>query len=115
MLNLQVNITQRYFADRFLRELTWYHNGSIIDSSNDPRVSLSSDNTTLTISNTTGTDAGVYEAKYAGLRVYPYDKTCEYETLSLAGYYPLLSSAIFYVQAVGKKQALIIRSYYAIS
>ena len=102
-LKLQVNITQRSFADRFLWELTWYHNGLIINGSNDPRVSLSSDNTTLTISSTKETDAGVCEVKYAGLRVYPYDRTCEYETLSLVGHYPLLSPAIFYVQAVGKE------------
>ena len=104
MLRLQVNITQRSFADRYLRKLTWYHNGSIINSLNDQRVSLSSDNTTLTISSATETDSGIYEAKYAGLHAYPHDKTCEYETLSLVGHYALLSPAIFYVQAVGKEQ-----------
>ena len=104
MLNLQVNITQRSFADRYLRALTWYHNGSLINGSNDQRIALSSDNTTLTISSTTETDAGVYEVKYAGLRIYPYNETCEQETLSLVEHYPLFSPVRFHVHADGKKQ-----------
>ena len=104
---LQVNITPTAtFTRDYLRALTWYHNGVEIN----PRsyryywyyyyystISLSSDNTTLNITNARWSDAGVYHVQFAGLRIYPYNKFCEEETLAILRHYPVLSPVVFSV------------------
>ena len=95
---LQVNITPTAtFTRVYLRALTWYHNGVEINpgSYRYRNISLSSDNTTLTITNARPSDAGVYHVQFAGLRVYPYNKFCEEETLAILRHYPLLSPVVF--------------------
>ena len=110
---LQVNITPiATFTRDYLRALTWYHNGVKIN----PRsyryymhyqyyystISLSSDNTTLNITNARQSDAGVYHVQFAGLRIYPYNKLCEKETLAIMRHYPVLSPVVFNVYTNGK-------------
>ena len=57
---LQVNITPTAtFTRDYLRALTWYHNGVEINY-HYRNISLSSDNTTLTITNARQSDAGVH-------------------------------------------------------
>ena len=111
-VTLQVNITPTgTFTRNYLRALTWYHNGVQIN----PRsyrhywyhyyystISLSSDNTTLTITNARQSDAGVYHVQFAGLRIYPYNKLCEEETLEILRHYPVLSPVVFNVYTGGK-------------
>ena len=95
---LQVNITPTAtFTRNYLRALTWYHNGVEINpgSYRYRNISLSSDNTTLTITNARQSDAGVYHVQFAGLRIYPYNKFCEEETLAILRHYPLLSPVVF--------------------
>ena len=110
---LQVNITPTAtFKRDYLRALTWYHNGvEIIPGSRYyysnynyyyRYYTLSSDNTTLTITNAQRSDAGVYHVQFAGLRIYPYNKLCEEETLALLRHYPLLSPVVFSVYTNGK-------------
>ena len=106
---LQVNITPTAtFTRNYLRALTWYNNGvEIIPRSYRyywyySTISLSSDNTTLTITNAQRSDAGVYHVQFAGLRIYPYNKLCEEETLAILRHYPVLSPVIFNVYTNGK-------------
>ena len=106
---LQVNITPTgTFTRDYLRALTWYYNGvQIIPGSNYyyyyySTISLSSDNTTLTITNAQGWHAGVYHVQFAGLRIYPYNKLCEEETLDILRHYPVLSPVVFNVYTDGK-------------
>ena len=108
---LRVNITPTAtFTRDYLRALTWYNNGiEIIPGSyhydyynHYSTISLSSDNTTLTITNSQPSDAGVYHVQFAGLRIYPYNKLCEEESLAILRYYPLLSPVVFNVYTNGK-------------
>ena len=106
---LQVNITPTAtFTRDYLRALTWYHNGvEIIPGSRYyyyyySTISLSSDNTTLTITNAQRSNAGVYHVQFAGLRIYPYNKWCEEETLAIMRHYPVLSPVVFNVYTNGK-------------
>jgi len=106
---LRVNITPTAkFTKSYLRGLTWYHNGvEIIPGSyhydNYYRtISLSSNNTTLTITNAQQSDARVYHVQFAGLRIYPYNKLCEEKTLALLKHYQLLSPVVFSVYTGGE-------------
>ena len=108
-VTLQVNITPTAtFTRNYLRALTWYHNGAeIIPGSYYyyyyySTISLSSDNTTLTITNAQWSDAGMYHVQFAGLRIYPYNKLCEEETLAILRHYPFLSPVVFSVYTNGK-------------
>ena len=106
---LQVNITPTAtFTRNYLRALTWYYNGvQIIPGLRYyyyyySTISLSSDNTTLTITNAQQSDAGVYHVQFAGLRIYPYNKFCEEETLDILRHHPVLSPVVFNVYSHGK-------------
>ena len=110
---LQVNITPTAtFTRDYLRALTWYHNRvKIIPRSYRyyyhyyyyyTTTSLSSDSTTLTITNARQSAAGVYHVQFAGLRIYPYNKLCEEETLDILRHYPVLSPVVFNVYTDGK-------------
>ena len=102
---LQVNITPTAtFTRDYLRALTWYHNGVEINFGfyHYTNTSLSSDNTTLTITNARQSDAGVYHVQFAGLRIYPHDKLCEEETLAILRHYPVLSPVVFNVYTNGR-------------
>jgi len=108
-VTLQVNITPTAtFTRDYLRDLTWYYNGvEIIPGSRYyyyyySTILLSSDNTTLTITNAQRSDAGVYHVQFAGLRIYPYNKLCEEETLNILRHYPVLSPVVFNVYTNGK-------------
>ena len=103
---LQVNITPTAtFTRDYLRALTWYHNEVQINPGSRysrRTVSLSSDTTKLTITNARRSDAGVYRVQFAGLRVYPYNKLCEKESLALLRHYPVLSPVVFSIYTGGK-------------
>ena len=105
-VTLQVNITPTAtFTRDYLRALTWYHNGTEINPGSRysrGTVSLSSDNTTLTITNAQPSAAGVYHVQFAGLRIYPYNKLCEEETLAILRHYPVLSPVVFNVYTNGR-------------
>ena len=104
MVTLQVNITPTTtFTRDYLRALTWYHNGVEIVPTSGGTISLSSDNTTLTIANTSSSHSGEYEVQFAGLRVYPYSYLCEKETVAILRQYPLLSPVAFYVYSSSGK------------
>jgi len=104
IVTLQVNITPTAtFTRDYLRALTWYHNGVEIVPTSGGTISLNSDNTTLTIANTSSSHSGVYEVQFAGLRVYPHYSFCEQEALALLQHYPLLSTVSFYVYSNGGK------------
>ena len=98
---LQVNITPTAtFTRDYLRALTWYHNEVQINSVS--QRNISQHNTTLTITNARQSDAGVYHVQFAGLRIYPYNKLCEEETLAILRHYPILSPVVFNVYTDGK-------------
>ena len=98
---LQVNITPTAtFTRDYLRALTWYHNGIEINPGS--RRNISQHNTTLTITNAQRSDAGVYHVQFAGLRIYPYNKLCEEETLAILRHYPVLSPVVFNVYTNSK-------------
>ena len=104
-VTLQVNITPTAtFTRDYLRALTWYYNGVQINPGSRyyRTTSLSSDNTTLNITSARGWHAGVYHVQFAGLRIYPYNKFCEEETLALLRHYPVLSPVVFNVYTNGK-------------
>ena len=66
------------------------------------RVSLSNDHMTLTIANSTESDAGMYEARFTRLLVYPYSEVCNDAALEAVKHYPALLPAQFYVHSTGK-------------
>ena len=84
-----------------LRELTWYHNGSKIVLGSDPRMILSNNNKTLTISNFTTRYAGMYKAQFDHLLVSPFDEVCENTVLSILRNYPILKPAVFCINMDG--------------
>ena len=81
----------------YLRALTWYHNGNKLAPGG--RITLSNDNTTLTVINSTAADSGVYEARFDELLIHPYSRFCEEAVLDLLRHYPVLKPAVFYVGA----------------
>ena len=81
------------------RALTWYHNGNKLTPGG--RITLSSDNTTLTVINSTVADSGVYEARFDGLLIHPYSRFCEEAVLDLLRHYPVLKPAVFHVGTAG--------------
>ena len=85
------NVSIRYY----FRALTWYHNGNKLTPGG--RITLNSDNTTLTVINSTVADSGVYEARFDGLLIHPYSSSCEEAVLDLLRHYPVLKPAVFYV------------------
>ena len=93
-ITLQVGITDASIRYNF-RALTWYHNGNKLTPGG--RITLSSDNTTLTVINSTAADSGVYEARFDGLLIHPYSRICEEAVLDLLRHYPVLKPAVFYV------------------
>ena len=60
-------------------------------------MTLSSENTTLTVINSTVADSGVYVARFDGLLIHPYSRICEERALDLLRHYPVLKPAVFYV------------------
>ena len=97
-ITLQVGITDASIRYYF-RTLTWYHNGNKLTPGG--RITLSSDNTTLTVINSTVADSGVYEARFDGLLIHPYSRFCEEAVLDLLRHYPVLKPAVFYVGTTG--------------
>ena len=97
-ITLQVGITDASIRYYF-RALTWYHNGNKLTPGG--RITLSSDNTTLTVINSTVADSGVYEARFDGLLIHPYSRICEKAVLDLLRHYPVLKPAVFYVGTTG--------------
>ena len=97
-ITLQVGITDptvRYY----FRALTWYHNGNKLTPGG--RLTLNSDNTALTVINSTAADSGVYEARFDGLLIHPNSRFCEEAVLDLLRHYPVLKPAVFYVGTTG--------------
>ena len=97
-ITLQVGITDASIRYYF-RALTWYHNGNKLTPGG--RITLSSDNTTLTVINSTVADSGVYEARFDGLLIHPYSRFCEKAVLDILRHYPALKPAVFYVGTTG--------------
>ena len=96
ILTLQVE-TLNINIIRLLAELTWYHNGSVIVPSHDERVAISNNNKTLTVTNFTSEDAGVYTVQFNQLLVYPYNKACTDDLISFVRESPLLKPVMFCV------------------
>ena len=90
-LNTYPNVNLHYY----FRALTWYHNGNKLTPGG--RITLSSDNTTLTVINSTVADSGVYEARFDGLLIHLYSRVCKEAVLDLLRHYPVLKPAVFYV------------------
>ena len=83
-----------------LSELTWYHNGTLIlpdPDNNDQRIIFSNDKKTLTISNFSSTDAGLYKVQFNKIDVQPYNQTCNDELISLLRGHPILTPAVYCV------------------
>ena len=90
----------------YLRELTWYHDIStekfgISLEADSTKYQLSDDNTSLTVMNISASDAGVYTARYDGLLLYPYNKTCEQKLLRALRHYPVLEPVTFTLSVDG--------------
>ena len=82
---------------KLLLELTWYHNGSVVVPSHDERVTISNSNKTLTVTNFTSGDAGVYTVQFNQFLVHPYNKECADDLMSFVRNSPLLKPAVFCV------------------
>ena len=90
MLNV-INVT------RLLSELTWYHNGSVIPPGQDERITFSTNKKTLTITNFSSADAGVYKVQFNKISVQYYNQTCNDKLISLLRGYPILAPAVYCV------------------
>ena len=90
---------RNYYAVKQLIELTWYHNGSKIIPGDDPRLHLSNDNKTLTISDFSSSHSGVYKAQFDRLLISSgiENNLCEAEVLSLTRSYPVSKPVVFCV------------------
>ena len=93
--SLQVDTSKLDNIINILHELTWYHNGSKIVSDNDPRLNLTNNNKTLTITNFSSDYAGVYKVQFDQIRISPSNEHCKNEILSLMRHYPILKPAVF--------------------
>ena len=93
---VHVNTTNHDFV-KYLFELTWYHNNSMIVPGDDPQLLLSNSNKTLTISNFTSIYGGIYKVQFDQLLIYPFNENCKDEVLSLMRNYPILKPAVFCV------------------
>ena len=90
----------------FLHQLTWYRDLINTDfgvplEADGIRYLLSKDNMSLTIMNISPDDAGVYMARYAGLILYPHNKTCENQVLRALRHYPVLQPVTFTLSVDG--------------
>ena len=65
------------------------------------RITLNSDNTTLTVINSTVAYSGVYEVRFDGLLIHLYSRYCEEAVLDLLRHYPVLKPAVFHVGTTG--------------
>ncbi len=92
-LNVAVNPISKVSYN--FRTLTWFHNGNQLHHGE--RVAISEDNTELTIYDIPETDSGVYEAKFTGLVIQPYSRSCEAGVLDLLAHYPVLRAAVFHL------------------
>lgn len=102
-LNLQVETSP--VDNNILKSLiglTWYHNGVILRPNCDTRLTLSNNNKTLTITNFTFADGGIYIAQFDQLFVHPYNKDCEDKVLSIMRHLPILKPAMFCVNVEGE-------------
>ena len=98
-MRLQVETPDTTKVTRLLSELTWYHNGTVmlpVPDENE-RITFSDDKKTLTISNFSSTDAGVYKVQFNKIVVQPYNQTCNDEVISLLRGYPILAPAVYCV------------------
>ena len=91
---LSVNVTELEVT-RYLGSLTWYFEGDPILMGG--RVTLSPDRTSLTITNTVESDAGIYEVKHMGLFTSQRQEKCESRVLDALRNYPILSGIRFTV------------------
>ena len=93
-VTLKVDVTSTDIRYNF-RALTWFHNGMEVIRSE--RIIITDFNKTLTIFNSTEDDSGVYEVKFTGLLIRPYNKNCEQDILALLRHYPIGIPAHFHV------------------
>ena len=91
---LSVNVTELEVT-QYLGFLTWYFEGDPILMGG--RVTLSPDRTSLTITNTVESDAGIYEVKHMGLLISQRQEKCESRVLDALRNYPILSGIRFTV------------------
>ena len=84
----------------YLLGLTWYHNGSVVVP--DDRITLINDNTSLTITDFSTDDTGIYEVQFNQLFVHSYDPDCNDELISLLRSYPVLKPAVFCINMESK-------------
>lgn len=98
-VTLQIYNTSNHGVTNQLLVLTWYHNESEIMPRNDPRLTLSNRNMTLTITNFTSNFSGIYKAQFDQLLISPGNENnyCEAEVLSLIRSYPILKPVVFCV------------------
>lgn len=94
-LSLQIE-TLNIKITEYLLELTWYHNGAVIVP-NSERVMLSYDNKTLTITNFTQFDTGMYKVQFNQLFVHPPNEDCKEQLISLLRSHPVLKPIVFCV------------------
>ncbi len=94
-LNVAINPASKVFYN--LRGLTWFHNGNQLSSGGG--LVISENQMDLTIFGTTKDNEGVYEAKFTGLLVQPYNQTCEAVVLDLLARYPVLKAAVFHLSS----------------
>ena len=78
-----------------LLELTWYHNDLVIIPYYDARYSIDNKNKTLTITNFTSTDSGLYKVQFDQLLVHPPSEVCKDRVLSLLRNDPILKPVTF--------------------
>ncbi len=95
-ITLEVNSTDP--TQYITRELNWYHNNELL--SNASNVVITNGNKTLTT--VVDGDAGVYEVRYDGLLLQPYDSACEKMLLDVARHYPLFKPTRFSADMQGK-------------
>ena len=88
---LTVNITKKALFDDTMKGLIWYYNGYPVRSSYN--YLFGNTNKSLLA---TSFDRGVFEAKYEGFLVTPYNNDCDKALLQILNKYPAFRPATFY-------------------
>ena len=100
-LVLNVNISNIYYGAQYISSIAWYHNGTQITAGNKYSITYNPrTNSSLSIQNMVGSDAGKYEVKIESIYYYGYSsRHCDILILPLLEtYYAIHTPVTFTVQ-----------------
>ena len=92
----EVEIAYRRPLHALLYNLSWFYNDELIANSTDSLITNEGASLTTTL------QEGIYEARYEGLSVLPYNSYCESNIVKILRRYTLMKPVKFFVNTEGK-------------